>query len=336
MSTGKLICIAMLIGFTPSIGLRAQDNPVVDNSLTKDLLSSSGPTFTVSPKDVPAHWSLIAYGDMRFTDPTNESVTNPFARRALVAKIAAEHPDALMLSGDVPYDGSNANDYAVFQTETAAWQEEHLRVYPALGNHELHNDEIRSPKNWWGAFPELKGRRWYSVEFANSYLIALDTNLSLADGSRQKAWLLDQFQHLPQQTRFVFISLHHPPVADSIEGNSSHDVRPNERALAVTLEAQAKNSNVQIIVVAGHIHNYQRFFQNGVTYLVSGGGGAKPHPIARTPADLFQDKAFPNYHYVRFEFDGKQLNAVMYRLVDPRSTPATWEKKDSFVIPVKP
>ena len=125
-------------------------------------------------------------------------------------------------------------------------------------------------------------------------------------------------------------------MADPIEDNSSHDVRPNEHALAVTLEAQAKASKAQIIVVAGHIHNYQRFFENGVTYLVSGGGGAKPHPIARTPADLFQDKAFPNYHYVRFDFDGKQLNAVMYRLSDPKARPAVWEKKDSFVLPVKP
>ena len=120
---------------------------------------------------------------------------------------------------------------------------------------------MREPKNWWSTFPELKGRRWYSVEFANSYLIALDSDLSLTEGSRQKAWLLDQLHHLPEQTRFVFVSLHHPPVADSIEDSSSHDVRPNERALAVTLEAEAKVSKAQIIVVAGHIHNYQRFYK---------------------------------------------------------------------------
>ena len=84
------------------------------------------------------------------------------------------------------------------------------------------------------------------------------------------AWLLDQFEHLPTQSRFVFISLHHPPAADSIEGNSLHDERPNERALGVTLDALAKTSKAQIIVVAGHLHSYQRFFQDGVTYLVSG------------------------------------------------------------------
>ena len=200
-----------------------------DASVTS-LLSAPGPTFTVPTSALPKHWSLIAYGDTRFTDPANESVTNPFARRALVARIAELHPDAVVISGDLPYDGSNTNDYEVFHQETAAWRDQHLRIYPALGNHELHKDEVREPKNWWATFPELKGRRWYSVAFGEQYLIALDSDLPLTDGGRQQLWLADQLQHLPAKTRFVFFSLHHPPVADSIEGNDSHDVRPNEKA----------------------------------------------------------------------------------------------------------
>jgi hypothetical protein len=46
---------------------------------------------------------------------------------------------------------------------------------------------------------------------------------------------------------------------------------------------------------------------------VSGGGGAKPYSIARTAADLYKDPSFPNYHYILFHFDGKQITAVMYR-----------------------
>jgi 3',5'-cyclic AMP phosphodiesterase CpdA len=299
------------------------------------LLSAPGPTFTVAASELPEHWSLIAYGDTRFTDPSNETVTNPFARRVLVARVAELHPDALLISGDLPYDGSNPDDYKVFQQETGAWRDEHLRVYPALGNHELHKDEAREPKNWWAAFPELKERRWYSVAFGNEYLIALDSDLPLTEGSRQQLWLADQLEHLPPKTHFVFLSLHHPPVADSIEGNHSHDVRPNEKALAGFLAKQAASSHAQFIVIAGHIHNYQRFSQDGITYLVSGGGGAKPYPIARTPADLYQDPSFPNYHYVRFDFDGTKVNAAMYRLADPKADKPVWEEKDAFTVPVK-
>jgi len=313
--------------------LYAQKDPAPpDAELTKDLISTPGPTFRLSSSEFPKHWSLIAYGDMRFTDPTNDKVTNPKVRKWLVDKIASERPDAILLSGDVPYSGDVVNDYTVYHQESTPWRDAKLHVFPAMGNHELHGDEVREPKNWWAAFPELKGRRWYSVEAGNVYVLSLDSNLSLLSGSRQRSWLDDQFAHLPKSTQFVFVSLHHPPVADSIEGSHSHDVRPNEHELALALEKQASQSKVQIIVIAGHIHNYQRFFENNVTYLVSGGGGAKPYPIARTPADKFQDPAFPNYHYVKFTFDGKIVSATMFRVKDPDAATPSWEVKDTFSI----
>jgi 3',5'-cyclic AMP phosphodiesterase CpdA len=309
--------------------------PATDDAAAASLLSMPGPTFTVPSSALPSHWSLIAYGDTRFTDPTNETVTNPDARRALVARIAQLHPDALVISGDIPYDGSNPNDYDVYRQETEIWRTTDLRVYPVLGNHELHHDEAREHKNWWATFPELKGRRWYSVEFGRSYIIALDSDLPLLEGTRQQLWLADQLQHLPPKTDYVFFSLHHPPVADPIQDNPSHNVRPNERALADFLEQQQPLSRAQFIVIAGHIHNYQRFDEKGIVYLVSGGGGAKPYPIARTAADLYKDPSFPNYHYIRFVFDGHKLHAVMYRLADPKAATLVWEEKDSFDVPLR-
>lgn len=326
------LCGLLLAALPTLLSPRAQGG-AVDDSLAKDLLSASGPTFKVDARDLPKHWTLIAYGDMRFTDPANEDVTNPKVRRWLVERVAAEKPDVLLLSGDVPYNGSVANDYEVYREETAAWRAAKLRVYPAMGNHELHGDEVRQPNNWWSAFPELKGRRWYSVQFGCAYVITVDSNLPLTDGSRQQAWVLDQLAHLPDGTKFVFVSLHHPPVADSILNDHSHDVRPNERALAGVLERQAAAvPGVKVVVIAGHIHNYQRFLQNGVVYLVSGGGGARPYPVARTAADLYQDAGFPNYHYVKFECDGKDLKATMYRVQDPGAAAAVWEAKDTFVV----
>lgn len=274
------------------------------------LLSEPGPTFKLAASK--GGWTVIAYGDMRFTDPTNIKVTNPVARRALVKKISEEKPDALLLSGDVPYSGAEANDYVVFREETAAWRTAGLHVYPAMGNHELHGGN--SLENWWNAFPELKGRRWYSVEFGDAYFLTLDSNLDLTAGSEQAAWLAKQLEGLPKGTQYVFVSLHHPPVADGIVMNPSHNVRPNEEALARQLEEAAKHTSAKIIVIAGHIHAYQRFERNGVVYLVSGGGGAAQHLIARTPNDLYQDNVFPNFHYVKFESVKGALKATMYRL----------------------
>jgi 3',5'-cyclic AMP phosphodiesterase CpdA len=328
-----LLCYALLVvafGSFPSAYSQVTDK--AGKAIASTLLSESGPTFRVPDGQIPKNWTIIAYGDTRFTDPSNHEVTNPEARRALVAKIAAEHPDAVLITGDIPYNGGNANDYAVYHTETAAWRDEGLRIYPAIGNHELRGDEIKQPANWWNTFPELKGRRWYSVEFGNTYIICLDSDLPLTDGSRQQKWLADQLDHLPEKTQFAFLTLHHPPVADSILNNSSHDVRPNEKALAILLQQKAHTLHAHIIVVAGHIHNYQRFYQDGVIYLVSGGGGAKPYPVARTPADLFQDPSFPNFHYIKFQFDGAKLVATMFRLADSSGADSVWESKDHFTI----
>ena len=319
-------------------GAQEKKNP--DLGPTTGLLSSTGPTFTVPKSQIPSHWTLIAYGDMRFTDPANQKATNPKVRRWLVEKIAAEHPDALLLNGDVPWHGGNAADYAVFHDETGPWREAKLRVYPALGNHELAQGGTEGVNNWWGAFPEMKGRRWYSVQFGNAYILALDSNLPLTPGSDQRQWMDEQLDNLPKGTKFVFIDLHHPPVADN-GPHERHNLRPNEIALADYLNAKMaaastsdKSSKKQpkLIVIAGHTHNYERFQIGNIAYLVSGGGGADPYPVERDSADLYQDKGFPNYHYVRFVYDGKKLNATMVRVADPATAQPAWEVKDTFTI----
>jgi hypothetical protein len=114
--------------------------------------------------------------------------------------------------------------------------------------------------------------------------------------------------------------------------NISHNLRPNEMALRDYLENLAPKLHARMIVCAGHIHNYERFSQHGVIYLVSGGGGASPVPVERTPDDLYQATDFPNFHYVKFELDGKSLRATMIRL-DQSSAPAhQWQQRDQFTI----
>ena len=113
--------------------------------------------------ELPARLVLVAYGDMRFTDTAETASSNPAARQALVAKIAAEKPAAIFINGDITWHGIDS-DYAVYRDETRRWRKRHLRVYPALGNHEFSAclPEV-CLERWWSAFPELRGRRWYSV-----------------------------------------------------------------------------------------------------------------------------------------------------------------------------
>ncbi len=305
---------------------------------TAGLISQPGPSFVVGDKDLPKNFSIAVYGDMRFTDPANTKAANPDARRALVAKIAEVRPDALILTGDVPFRGTFAADYDEYRLETAAWRDAKLRVYPALGNHEFGGKGPDDPlKNWWATFPELKNRRWYSVALGSRvYVICLDSDADLTPGTPQRTWLEDQVAHLPKKVEFVFVALHHPPVADiQTLFEVDHNPRPNEIALRDFLSQVAPQSHAQFIVTSAHIHNYERAEVNGVTYLVSGGGGAHPYPVERTPQDKYQATDFPNFHYILFQLDGKQMKATMYRLGFPVAATPEWQARDSFAITAK-
>ena len=302
----------------------SQTNP--DSLLLPD---SSKPTFTIAESALRKPVTVIAYGDMRFTNPKEKIATDPKVRMELVRRVARERPDVLLLNGDVPYHGGVKNDYVVYKNETRIWREEHLRVFPVLGNHEFYGcAPAQCLENWWSTFPKLKGRRWYSVQVgAGIYVIALDSDDSLEPGGRQIKWLTSQLDSLPHSVKFVMINLHHPPVADPNPPSVKDKVpRPNEIALRNYLRVAAQTRDAKFVVIASHIHNYERFYQDGVMYLVTGGGGAMPYPVIRTPGDLYKSNQFPNYNYVEFVLQGNVLRATMYRL----SSKGTWQAKDTF------
>jgi len=277
---------------------------------------------------------FIAYGDMRFTDPAETQATNPKVRKWLVDKIASEKPTAIVISGDVPYVGERAADYAEFHLETASWRAANIPVFPALGNHELRGDEKKCLENWWTEFPQLRGKRWYMSEIGPKIVVLnLDSASPLTLASDQIKWVEQQLVDLKKPVRFVIFNLHHPPVADIESGDSaSHNPRPNEIALADYLKTAPQSKRVRFIVNAGHIHNYERFFRDGTVYLVSGGGGAAPVPVIRDAYDLYRETGYPNYHYLKFVLRGKHLHAEMIRVADPAADKPKWEVKDRFQI----
>jgi len=320
------------------------NRPLAALVLALSLAACAGPS-TRTPKgfyrvEVHAPLTFIAYGDMRFTAPSETQASIAPARRALVARIAAEAPAALFLNGDVPWHGGTVADYDVFRQETSAWREARIPVYPALGNHEFYQcAEAECLENWWAAFPSLRTRRWYAVAVGPRLTaIALDSDASLEDGSAQRAWLDETLARQPRSTDFVLVYLHHPPVADvQRSGDTSHNPRPNERALAARLEAAAAAGRVRFIVCAGHIHNYERREQGGVTYLVSGGGGARPYEVVREAEDRYSGPSFPNFHYLRFTLEGDVLRGEMVRLEDyDAPAPVNFVVRDRFEVRAAP
>jgi Icc-related predicted phosphoesterase len=281
---------------------------------------------------VSTPFRFVAYGDSRFHDPKDTEAANPAVRQALVQEIAEVKPAFICFGGDIVYNGYDANDWKVWDSETNIWREKKIPVYPALGNHDLHGDENVALANYFQRFPELKNSRYYSVRAANILMLVLDSSLDETSGPQGK-WLTQALETLPGDVDFVFIVLHHPPYTSSSDAKKfggGHSSRSTEQALAQALETRQQNLRARIVVFSGHVHNYERHEHGGITYFVSGGAGAHAYPIERAATDPFQSKDI-NYHYLLFEVDHDHLKATMNRL-DLGTGKAIWTQPDSVDI----
>jgi 3',5'-cyclic AMP phosphodiesterase CpdA len=297
--------------------------------------NSSAQSPTVDLKlDVTEPFRFVAYGDTRFHDPRDTDAANPQVRVALVQAIAAANPAFICFTGDIVYNGHDANDWKVWDSETSIWREKKIPVYPALGNHDLHGNEKVALINYFQRFPDLENSRYYSVRAANTMILALDSSFKEASGP-QGQWLADKLDHVPADVDFVFLTLHHPPYTSSSDmelHGGGHSARSPEQALAQMLGARQANAHYRIVVFSGHVHNYERHEHGGVTYFVTGGGAAHAYPIDRAPDDPFQSKQI-NYHYLLVEVEHQQVKITMNRL-DLTSGKPVWSQPDSVTISV--
>ena len=305
-------------------------------SLTGCTNKSTAQTSVDLKLKVSTSFRFVAYGDTRFHDPKDTDAANPPIRVALVQAIAEAKPAFVCFTGDIVYNGDDANDWKVWDSETPIWHEKNIPVYPALGNHDLHGNEKIALANYFQRFPDLKNSRYYSVRAANTLVLILDSSLDEASGF-QGQWLAAKLDNLPADVDFVFLMFHHPPYTSSSDERKyggGHSARSREQDLAKILEQRQPQTHARFVVFSGHVHNYERHEHGGVTYFVTGGGGAHAYPIERAPGDPFQSKEI-NYHYLLVEVDHQQLKVTMNRLQLANGT-ATWTQPDSLKITLAP
>jgi len=279
----------------------------------------------------PYPFTFVGYGDIRFTNPADTQHSNPPMRRAEVARIAQEKPAFVVISGDLVLTGADAQDWKVFDVETAPLRQAKIELLPALGNHDVQGPEDRALENYFQRFPRLEGRRWYSARAANVLVFVLDSNLADGPGSQQWQWLEQRLETLPPDVDFVLVALHHPPLTHSHDRmpGGGHAERPQEEQLSSLLEKHQQKMRARIIVLAGHVHNYERYAEGGVTHIVSGGGGATPYMVKRSAGDFYHASG-PTYHICNFTVDHGELQFQMLKLTFDGTQPQ-WTVGDSFV-----
>jgi hypothetical protein len=291
------------------------------------------PTF-VLPQFVagqPIH--MVAYGDTRFTDPAVTKGTNPRVRLWLAERIAQQHPQAILLTGDTPFKGADPEDWKVFQNETQSWRAIQAVQLPTIGNHEVLGGGPAGIANYMKNFPEISGHRFYSALMGNIEVISLDYTSAYGTASLQGRWFAAQLDNIPPQVDFLVILDHIPWIADR-QSQMFAGIPPADTvALRELLEARLARIHAKVIVFNGHIHNYERFERKGVEYVITGGGGAAPYPVLfRGANDLYRDLGFPVYHYLTVDVANHQLHAVMWKVKDPEARTLEDEVKDQFTI----
>jgi hypothetical protein len=106
----------------------------------------------------------------------------------------------------------------------------------------------------------------------------------------------------------------------------------DEKEIERYLSGKAGSLHARVVVVGSHVHNYERYKRGGVTYLVSGGGGAKPVPAVRMFGELSKLRTAVNFHYLRFVLENDRLTGTMVRFDADDVTGNRWTEPDRFEV----
>src|SRR3954449_9654931 len=74
---------------------------------------------------VSTPFKFVAYGDMRFADPSDHNAGDEARREALINKIADERPAFVVISGDLVVSGDEKN-WRFWDRATQVWREQKI------------------------------------------------------------------------------------------------------------------------------------------------------------------------------------------------------------------
>lgn len=196
---------------------------------------------------------------------------NDEERAQVVQHIAQGHPALVLMMGDLVFDGSSDSEWAAFDALVGPLREAQLPALSVAGNHDLWLLGRRNLRHLWARFPSLRGSSWTEMTWAGIAFLILDSNrdsMSEQEWQRQLDWAsaeLDRLQADPT-VHAIVAAAHHPALTNSTVSSDNTDV---SRLLVPLLRSSPKT----VLVLAGHVHSYERFVSDGIHFVVCGGGG---------------------------------------------------------------
>ncbi len=243
--------------------------------------------YRVSADSGPPLVRLTVAGDVGTGDDEE------YETAAAMTRLLRDGPvDGLILLGDNVYPDGDPEllDDTVF-VPFGSLLYSGTELLPVLGNHDIRDG------NGPGHLAALgMPGRWYAKEFEDLLFIGLDSNIP--SDPEQLRWLDETLSN--SNAGWKIVAMHHPPYSAGWHG--SHE--PSLESLTPLFEQHGVD-----LVLSGHDHDYQRSkLVNGVTYVVSGGGGK----IRPTGANEFTAVSWSVHHFVELRVYEEQLIGQAY------------------------
>jgi len=274
--------------------------------------AAASSSFRTAPAPGTGSVRFIAFGD---------SGTGSTSQKSLAAQMAADTFDFALHVGDIVYGQSSGIGDATFKTYHSWFFDIYRSWLPSRGFFPITGNHDSRPSNNNGAaylklfvLPDEAGasaypdhaERYYSFDYGPIHFIALDTETAFQDPARRQVqlqWAAADLSSTSQPWKIAYF--HRPPYSSGAEHGSELPVR---QAFGPLFEA----NGVQL-VLTGHDHGFERSVpwrestdrtKQGVTYVVTGGGGGPLYSIGTSSWTVRTSKS---YSYTRVNVSGCTL-----------------------------
>lgn len=248
--------------------------------------ADAGPcSFTTAPQK-PRPFRAAIYGDTR---------SHPEKHAEVAEAILKFRPEFVINTGDLVWDGRLWDQWDDFFKAVGPLASQ-IPYYSAIGNHE------RTAANYLLFFGFPGNEQWYSFDYTSAHFIVLNSNEDFSPASDQYQWLKEDLEKAQKTFAWRFVVMHHPAYSAGRYG-SNEDLIRDLVPLFVRYRVQA--------VFSGHDHNYQHHRQQGIHYIVTGGGGAPLYDVKKADSLIYGETSL---HYLQMEVDSSQVKFRMVRM----------------------
>jgi predicted phosphodiesterase len=251
---------------------------------------------------------VVAVGDSGFGDDMT---------RSLVLQMAATAPDLVLHTGDLVYEIERDPDAPTAFIEKLFSPFAPLLTsapfYPVPGNHDLETAARWGDSYYYfTAFPPLAVNgvdspedadgEWYAFSYGDIQFVMLNTQAVFGFGGYQSEtdWLAERLAD--SSFRATIVVLHVPPRNAGRHRTDSSIVRSRWGEML-----QAPNV---ALILAGHDHNYQRFLNDGVTTVVTGGGSETLYTVSGSADGLQAAERRTHFTLLNIGEDEIEIQAI--------------------------